>query len=185
MTDNITAAPRIVTLKSRIEAAKKALVDAGKLLSDVDREEVNDREELERLESSKLEREAEARDLDLARRLDAAREKHGEAAKLTPVSIQGYTDTFIVKLNAVAYKKWDKTINDAAGNAKIDPQEERRKLVAASMADWNGETDFSPTSMSGPKLLAFLESRQGIVAPLIQEICVLNGVVKETRKSKG
>ena len=187
MTDIIVpiVSPKLSPMKARIEAARLALVGAAALLSDSDREEQADREELARIEADKAEREAEARDLDLARRLDAAREKHGDAAKLAPVSIQGYVDTFIVKLNGPAYKKWDKSINDAGGNSKIDPQEERRKLVAASLADWNGETDFGPTSLNGARVLAYLDAHQGIVAPLIQEICILNGVVKETRKSKG
>jgi hypothetical protein len=184
MMTNGTTAPKPTGIKARIEAAKAARLAQEAKLSTADREEIADREELAREEAAKLAAEEEARDLDLARRMDAAREKHGDAAKLAPVSIQGYADTFIVKLNGVAYKKWDKSINDSS-NGKIDPQEERRKLIAASMEDWNGETDFGTTSLNGSKLLAYLDSHQGLVAPLIQEICILNGVVKKDRAKSG
>ncbi len=185
MDDTTAPATKKTKIQERIEAALKQLEATTARLSKDDLDEIAEREELAKIEEATAAAKADARDLDLDRRLDAAREKHGADAKLTPVTIQGYDDTFIVKLNGVAYKKWDKTLHDAGGNAKIDPQEERRKLVAASLADWNGETDFSTTSIVGAKILSYLDAHQGIVSPLIQEICILNGVVKEARKSKG
>jgi hypothetical protein len=178
-------APAKSKIQLRIEAARAALAVETKRLSPADMVEIAEREELAKVERERAEAKAVERELDLDRRLDAARDKHGPAAKFKTVMIQDGDDTFIVTLNAVAYKKWDKSINDGASNSKIDPQEERRKLVAASVVDWNGETDFGPTSLNGPKLTMYLSDHQGIVAPLIQEICILNGVVKETRKSAG
>jgi hypothetical protein len=171
-------------IQERIDAKRRDLAKAQGLLSEDDRTEQSEREELARVEAEEQDAKRAARDLDLARRLDDAREKT-PGGKFGTVLIEGYDDSFIVKLNGIAYKKWDKTINDAASNAKIDPQEERRKLVAASMVDWNGETDFGPTGLAGGRLLIWLGEHQGCVAPLIQEILVLNGVMKETRKSTG
>lgn len=175
-------APAKSKIQLRIESARAELAAQTNRLSADDLIEIAEREELAKIEADKAEGLATARELDLDRRLDVAMEKHGD--KVSPVPIKGSDDSYIVKANGVAYKAWDKSLNDA-GNKKIDPQEERRKLVAASVVDWNGETDFGPTGLAGAKLLMHLSANQGQVAPLIQEICTLCGVVKEERKSKG
>lgn len=169
-------------MQLRIEAARAELAAQTNKLSADDLVEIAEREELATIEAAKAEALATARELDLDRRLDVARETHGD--KVRPVSIKGGVDSYVVRANGLAYKAWDKTLNDST-NKKIDPQEERRKLVAASVVDWNGETDFGPTGLAGAKLLMHLSANQGQVAPLIQEICELNGVIKEERKSKG
>jgi len=182
--DTPVSAPRIQAkskIQLRIEAAKADLAAQTNKLSADDLIEIAEREELAKIEADKAEALATARDLDLDRRLDVAKEKHGD--RVAAVPIKGSEDSYIVRANGAAYKAWDKTLNDA-GNKKIEPQEERRKLVAASVVDWNGETDFGPTGLAGARLLMHLSANQGQVAPLIQDICVLNGVVKEERKSK-
>jgi len=177
-TNGAAAAPVKSKMQLRIEAAKAELAAQTKQLSPADLIEIAEREELAAIEAAKAEALATARELDLDRRLDVAKETHGD--RVSPVPIKGSEDSYIVKANGVAYKAWDKTLNDPS-NKKIDPQEERRKLVAASVVDWNGETDFSSTGLGGARLLMHLSNNQGQVAPLIQEICVLNGVVKDER----
>jgi len=183
MSDIITE-PKKSKIQERIAAARAALAAATKRLSPNDLVEIAEREELAQVEREKHEGEAVARALELDRRLDAAQEKY-PGAKLSVVSIQGHDDSFILKVNEKAYKAWDKTLNDAKPNAKIDAQEERRKVVAAHVVDWNGETDLGPTSLAGPRLVMYLSDHQGMVAPLIQAVCIMNGVVKEERKSTG
>ncbi len=172
-------------IQLRIEAARAELAaQRGKLTAD-DLTEIAEREELAKVEAEKAEEKAVELALARGRWLDAAREKHGPTEKLSVVSIEGREDSFILRLNAIAYKKWDKSINDSAGNTKIDPQEERRKLCASCIVDWNGDADLAAGSLTGPRLTMYLSDNQGVVAPLIQEICVMAGVVKETRKSTG
>src|SRR6266571_3834875 len=93
----------MIDLTAKREAAKAALDAAKAALTDDDKSEIAVREEIASLEEERQTVEQTKRDVDLARRLDAAQESLGESAKMRSVSPKEFDDTFIVVRNGKAY----------------------------------------------------------------------------------
>jgi hypothetical protein len=169
---------------ARIASAKADLETAKAAISEEDRAEIEARDELSKTLEARQAEERTKRDLELSRRLDAAKEILGENTPLITVSPKGYTDTFIVRRDGQAHAKWKKAIQEkSSGNKKIDSEEEERKYAASAIYDWNGITDFGITSTRGYELLKFLEKNAGVVTPIVDAAAELNGVFAEKRKS--
>src|SRR4051812_31063192 len=138
-----------LTAKLVAAQARKAKAEAS--ISDDDRAEIAARDELARLDGESREAERTARDLDLSRRLDAARELLGDGVALIAVSPKEFDDTFIVRRDGKAHAKWNKALAEiASGNRKIDQAEEARKYAVACVFDWNGIIDSSSSPLTSP-----------------------------------
>lgn len=168
-------------------AAALARLDAAKsALSEDDLAERAAREEIAQLEADAAETERKARELDLERRLDRARETLGEAAKLKAVSIREYPDTFIVMRDGKAHGAWQAALEAASlGKKGFSRQEANRRYAAASVYDWNGQNDFTSVvgkDTLGNRLHKFLTENPGIVTPLVDAAAELAGVFAEEKK---
>lgn len=172
-----------IDMAARIAAAKAAKADAEAKISDDDKAEIEAREELATIDAERVAIEKQRRELDLARRFDAAREQLGEDALIESVAIEGREDTFIVQCDAKAHSKWEKELAEAATNKKLDKTEVSRNYAVAVVIDWNGITDFGPTSLNGRALIEHLKKNPGMVSPLVNAGARLAGFFAEARKS--
>lgn len=163
--------------KARIEAKKKERDAALAALSDDDKTEIADRAALAKLDEEVAEAKIAARDLDLARRLDALQEQH-PGVKFRTVVVKNFDDTFIVRHDQVAFAKWQRAIN-----RKGDHEDDTRAYAVAAVVDWNGRTDFAPPSTLGADLHAYFKANTGVVGPVSIEAGELAGIFKEERKS--
>jgi hypothetical protein len=177
-------------LTERLAAAKARLAAAKAALTEKDREDLTRREELAKLEAEAESEELSRRQLDLARRLDAARDKLGPNAALKTVAVKGYNDTFIVQRNGKAHAAWTEAMSRAQSqealqpNKKIDRGAINRNYAVAVVYDWNGCTDFDALgSTSGNDLIRFLTDNPGIVTPLTDAAVELVGALADERKS--
>jgi hypothetical protein len=162
-------------------AATTARRDAARaLLTPDDVAEQAMRDDIAKGEEEEREALAAKRALDLARRLDAAGDKIGNAALVRALSIKGFDDTFIVRRNGPAHAKWEKTMGDALTNSKIDQVESKKRYASQSVVDWNGrDLDDSTVTYEFDK---FLDENPGVVTSIVGEAIELNGAVKEARK---
>lgn len=170
---------------------EKALLEAAKAkLSPEDKTEIQYRQQAEKLRTERVEQERIARDLDLARRLDSAREQLGEGAKLRELAIPEHPHTFIVKdPGATAYKTWEKDIGQVAmGKGKATRDEITRAYALKAVHDWNGITEFddiNPATKTtrGAELVALLTEHPAIATRIQNEAIDLAGLATEERKS--
>lgn len=173
-------------LQSAIEEERRRL--AGAKMSDADAAEVALRAELASLRDARADEERKARDLDLDRREDAAREALGPKAKISQYVVKDATDdTFILVHVPAAYAAWDRAMNS---QKKQDLVELRLAYVKAGIHDWNGHTD--PTAMitiggvsnpMGHALDMHLRANLALLTPIVNELGRLAGFYKEERKS--
>ena len=169
-------AERIAAAKARKDAAENAITEA-------DKQEIADRGELARLDAETKAAERLRRDLDLDRRLDVAREKLGSSIKLGTLAFDDYPDTFIVQHHAKAHAKWEKDVGDSASNKKIDVAEVQRSYAVTAVYDWNGTTDFGPSTVNGHALIQHFKATPGMVTPIVNLASKLAGRFAEERKS--
>jgi hypothetical protein len=170
-------------LKAKIEAAKAALEAEKAKLTDEDRSEIEARKELDQLEG---EREAEERKrihLDLDRRLMAAETEHPDKS-FASVSVEKFTDTFVIQRKGNAHGQWIQALTNAAANGKnADRLAINRKYACQVIYDWNGETAFDTDPELTNKLNQYLIANPGLLTPITNEAARLNGVNAEERKS--
>jgi hypothetical protein len=169
-----------MTLTEQIEAAKARLAQATSAFSEDDRKEQALREELAKIAEQAEELERVKRELDLARRLDAASEALGSDC-VKAVSVRGFPDTFIMQRNSKAYSTYAEKIASAARGVKVDTVLAGRQYAAHCVYDWNGTTDLD--GPSGSQLVTFLAQNPGIVNPLVEVAGELAGLFAEERKS--
>lgn len=164
-------------LRARIEAAQKRRDATSAALSEDDRAEILAREELSRIEAQAEENERQRRDLEIARRLDAAREAHpGE--RIEAVVLTGAPDSYLVMHSGKAFADWQTSIHRAASGAKVDPIERDRKLALAVIIDWNGATG----DALGHELVTHLRTNPAQVTPIVNAASKLAGLFAEERK---
>lgn len=183
-------------IKARIEAERAALEAARARLTEDDRAEMQAREELARIVEERREVETRVRELDLQRRLDAVRERLGEAAHVATVAIEGREDTYVIAHNEQAFQRWSRTINSAK---KPDREAAARDLAKAVIQDWNGHSlgDIAAASvmvklpgMAGPSTVGHaldkhLQVNSAQVTPIVNEAGRLAGLYASERKSGG
>lgn len=165
-------------------AVAEAKRDAAKAtLSTEDKEEIAFRKREAEIEAERLAAEAEARALDLARRLDAMREFFGDGELVDTVSIEKRPDTFIIKCDSKAHEKWERDSAKSATNSKISTTDVKIEYAVAVVVDWNGQTDFGPTSTHGFALRKHLQENPGIATSIVNAAARLAGLFAEERKS--
>lgn len=179
---------RLEALKARIEAEQAAAAAAKSALSPEDIEELELRKRLQAAEEERERAEQDKRDLDLARREEAARETNGPDAKITSIAIKNYPDSFVIMHDQAAYKAWRELINKSLTNKKIDKPAAARDYAVAVVIDWNGKTDFMADDADGKNtvghnLYEYLKKNDGIVDAITNAAAELAGVFREDRKS--
>jgi 23S rRNA G2069 N7-methylase RlmK/C1962 C5-methylase RlmI len=162
--------------EARREAAKSAL-------SEDDIKEIELRNRIAEIEAEAEAEERKARNLDLDRRLEAAREALGDKAGLEAVAIEGFKDTFVIQRQSKAHSKWAEDIAKAASpNSKLDRATVNRAYAVAAVYDWNGEIGGENPEFT-VKLTKYLTDNPGIVTPINNASANLAGVFAQERKS--
>ncbi len=172
-----------MNLQDRIEQEKEALEKAKAALTDADRAEIAQREELATLQREREKQEFIKREVELERRLDEARETLGVDVKVKGVMVREFSDTFIVKRNGKAHATWSDAIAKAAQNKSIDRATIHRNYAVAVVHDWSGLHDFDDNAESTNKLRAYLTANPGLVIPITDAAAELAGIFAEERKS--
>lgn len=181
-----------MNLNERLAAERGALDAAKARITSEDEAEIRVREEIERVRTERLEVEARERDLDLARRLDAARERHGAKAQIATLAIDGHPDTYVLVHSGKAFDTWTRSLRAKADGKKVNPEEASHAYAMAVIDDWNGITEW--TSMvpggegKGPTtatdaLSKHLQANRAQVNPIVNEAAKLAGFLAEARKS--
>ncbi len=179
----------MATLDERITAAEKKKMAAEAAYTEADKAEATQRERLAKLESDAADVALLKRDLDIERRMDAARDDLGDDAHLKEVIVDGLPHTFIVKnAGAKAYNQWEKDISAAGQKGRgIDRAQVNRTYALASIYDWNGVSDLKAKTADGEPywngLVELLKEYPGIATSITHAATKLNGLASEERKS--
>jgi hypothetical protein len=179
------------TLDERIAAAEKKKADALAAFTETDRVEQEKRDKLAKIEAETRAAAVLKRDLDIARRLDAARDELGDDVRICDVIIEGTEHTFIVKdPGAKAYIQWEKDIKRSAmKGGGVDGATVTRALALVAVHDHNGITDWKGLNedgeTNGSVLIELLKRSPGIATILCNEATTLAGLSREDRKSAG
>lgn len=170
-------------LTSRKAAAAARLEQAKSALSDGDLSEIAERAEIDKLEDEAKAEESKRRELELARRLDSAREALGPDAGLEAVAIIGFPDTFIVRRDGKAHAKWHAAmIKSHRPDSKIEPLTVSLTYAVAVVHDWNGNVRDDNDAEFTHKLTQYLTANPGIVTPITDVAGRLAGVFAEEFK---
>ena len=169
-------------LEARIQARKAELDKAKAVLSDSDRTEIEQREQLALIDAEVEEEKRKARDLDLARRLDAARERLGETSKVRAIAIEGFEDTFVIVYDPKAHGKWTEDVSKAATKNESRAKANRDYAVAV-VCDWNGHVRSDDDPEFTTKLAKYLTENPGLVTPINNVAGELAGLYASERKS--
>lgn len=173
-------------LAGRRAAAAAARKDAEAKLTPAILAEKAERDALAADEAATREAERTLRDLDLARRVEAAQEVLGASTPVAPLTIEEYPDSFVVQRNGAAHAKWERKQRErASGNNKVDLGEAAREYAVAAVYDWNGKSGSAFDSVVTHDLTKYLEANPGLVTPITNLGSRLNGVFAEARKSGG
>jgi hypothetical protein len=172
----------IIDWKARIAASEKARKDAEESLTPADKDEISFRETEAKNKAAAQDILDAKRDMDVARRLEAAIERRG-VNDVRSVIIKGSTHSFIVKANPGAHSKWEEKIAEAATNKKLRKQEINAEYAVQSVEDWNGVTGFDKDGSLGYDLIKFFEKNGGMVTPVLNAAALLNGFFAEEAKS--
>ena len=181
----------MTTLDERIAAAEKKKAAAEASFTEADRVEQAKRERLAKLEAEARAAAVQKRDLDLARRMDAAREALGDDVRICDVIIEGTDHTFVVKdPGAKAYIEWEKSIKKSGlKGSGVNGADVTRTLALVAVHDWNGITDWKALNedgeTNGSALIELLKKSPGIATILCNEATTLAGLSREDRKSAG
>lgn len=171
-----------INIEDRIAAKRTALAKAKASLSESDLLEIEQRAKLAQIDEEIAEEERKARDLDLARRLDAARISLGDNAGIRAVAIEGFPDTFLVTRNSKAHGQWLDNLTKAS--AKNESRNKANRIYACAVVyDWNGQIGGDGDSEFTAKLNRYLEENPGIVTPINNAAAELAGVFATERKS--
>jgi len=177
------------TLDQRLEEARARRKAAEGAITAEDKAEIAKREEMAREEAAAEAAEQEKRGLDLARRLEVAKDRiDGPVREL---AIKDSAHTFVIKdAGAAAYNTWERGVAksvtaDVTGNGKVDRAAVSRTYAVAAVEDWNGIIDFGPSATNGQDLITFLTSHPAIVSEIVNVAVELAKQAKEARKSSG
>lgn len=172
---------RIEDLKARLEREKVAAAQAKAALTDEEREEITLRQQIASEAAERAKAELDKRELDLERRLDAARERF-PGDRIVSLLIEEAADSYVVRHSGAAYQQWEKQLTAAATNKKIDKTQASLAYALASVVDWNGldlSDDFAPAG----DLAAHLGQEPGQVTSIVNAAAALAGAFSEARKS--
>ena len=170
-------------LNAQLAAAKAEADAAESKLTEDDRAEQTVRDSIAKERDRKLAAESARRDLDLARREDAAREAL-PVTKLAPLAIDGGTDTYVIMHDPQAFRVWEHG-QEMAAKKKANRADVSRAYAVASVYDWNGLTDFDVNPESTNKLTKHLRDNPAQVTPIVNAAGRLAGIFAEERKSGG
>ena len=170
-----------VDWKARIAASEKLRLDAEASLTADEKDEIAAREIEAKNRAIAQDIADQKRDLDVAHRLEAARERRGKD-DVRSVVIKGSVHTFIVKANSAAHSTWETKIAEAATNKKLRKPDINREYAVASIEDHNGVIGFEKDSSLGYDLMKFLEKNDGMVTPILNAAAELNGFLAEEAK---
>ena len=174
---------KLSTIQASLAKAEARRDAAKSALSEDDLKEIELRNKIAEIEAEAEAEERKARNLDLDRRLEAARETLGEKAGLQAVAIEGFKDTFIIQRQAKAHAKWTEDIARASQpNSKLDRATVNRAYAVAAVYDWNGEIGGVNPEFT-LKLTQYLTDNPGIVTPINNASAELAGVFAQERKS--
>jgi hypothetical protein len=180
-TDN----PRLAALRAKLHQVQVEH-DVGKdAFSEADREEIEIRKQIAATEDAVHDQARARRKLDLDRRLEAVQETFPKA-KLAPVMIKGFEDTFIVKHDGKAYARFQQeavTRNSSGGKKGPTFEESKLEYAMAVIVDWNGTTDWSAATQNGHNLRAFLKVHTGVCGPVTDAAWELAGCAADDSKS--
>lgn len=169
-------------LKERLARAKQRVDEAKSLLSDDDREELNQRAEIARLDQEADDELEKARQLAADRALEAIREKFPKG-KFAAVLIKGFPDWFIVKGDGKAHAAWTNAIGEAAqADKSIDRNDLSRQYALKVIEVWNG-TDRGEDPKITNALNTFLTEAPGAVTAVTNASAELVGLIAQARKS--
>ncbi len=175
-----------IDLKARRAAIAARLTAAT--LSPADKAEQEDRAALAKEEAEAADAERVKRDLDLARRLDAARAAL-PGVPVDSLAIKDSPHSFIVQdPGGKAYTAWEKGIQPVALGGNPDRAAVSRDYAVAAVYDHNGTTDWNAetakdTSTAGADLIALLRASPGIATNIVNVATRLAGLASEERKS--
>jgi hypothetical protein len=170
------------------KAAAQAKLDAAKAaLTDEDRDELNQRVEIAKIETETEEEERRLRNLDLERRLDSAKDALGESV-VEALSVDGFPDTFIIQRNGRAHGKWEDDMSslnhpDRNKNRKLDRASIYRNYAVECIYDWNGRLVDGSDPKFTLQVHKYLTENPGIVSTITNVAAKLAGVFAENRKS--
>jgi hypothetical protein len=179
MSDQIINAP----WQDRLAAARAR--QAAAALSADDQSEIDGRAAAAKAEAEADEAEAVKRNLDLARRLDAARMAK-PADTFRAFGIKGWPDTFVIRRNGAAFAAWQTaertamaTESPTARAAQI--AEARLQYAQGSVYDWNGRV--ISVAEDTLALIEYLKANPGHIVPITDAALEMAGVVAEAAKS--
>jgi hypothetical protein len=175
-------------LSAKLDAARQKLAAVKARLTEDDQKDIIALKELSDLEAETEAEERKQRNLDLDRRMMAAKAANPDAA-FEAVSVQGdWPDTFIVRRNGRAHNAWNQAMTSAAtqaanGKKDIDRASINRRYAVQAVYDWNGDTDFDTNTERAKALNDYLIENPGLLTPITDAAAKLAGVFAEERKS--
>lgn len=170
-------------LTERLQEAKARKQLAEEAITEGDRIEIAQRQELANIEEEARKVELKRRQLDLDRRVDAARQALGPEIPVRGILMDEYPDSFVVMADGVAHAKWSNAIAMFNAVGKGDRLEIGREYARAVVYDWNGEVFGDDATELTHKLDRRLTEKPGFVSPITNAAADLAGVFAEARKS--
>jgi hypothetical protein len=174
--------------KKEIERERALL--AASVITPAEREDIDALAERDKLRNERLANESARRDVEIERRLDAAREVLGEDIRIGTVIVEGTEHSFIVKdPGAKAYLQWEKDVQRSRiKGTGVDLAQVTRTIALVAVHDWNGITDWKAENADGEThghaLIELLKKSPGIATLLSGEATDLAGLARGDKKSK-
>lgn len=177
-----------MSLSDQLAAAQARRDKAHLALSREDRQEITLRNQIAQANAEADAEEFKARELDLARRMDKAREVLGSDVPLQGVLIEGFKDSYIVRGDGKAHEQWMRDMRQLMSKDKGDGAEINRQYALKVVWDWNGRAPGDdPTSgevlQFTQDLEAHLTRNPGQITPVTNAAAALAGVYAAERKS--
>lgn len=169
-------------LTEQLAAARAKLLEAQGRISSEDRDELEARAELARINSETEEEIEKARGLIVDRAMDDARTRLGADAKIYPVVIKGFPDWFIVKPDPKAHTRWLNAATSGTPDQPVDKQAISRAYALAVVDTWNGKVNGDDPEFTA-KLSRFINENPGIAQAITNAAIEGVGVLTIARKS--
>jgi hypothetical protein len=170
-------------LSERIAEAKRRKQVADEAITEADRLEIAQRQQLAEIEGEAKLVELKRRQLDLDRRVDIARSNLGPEIPVRGILMEDYNDSFVVIADGAAHAKWSNSIAMFNATGKGDRLEIGREYARSVVYDWDGQIFDDQSSELTHKLEVRLTEKPGFVSPITNAAADLAGVFAEARKS--
>jgi hypothetical protein len=176
-------------LTKQIEEAKARKAKALTALTEEDWIEKAQRDELAQIDREAKTAEETKRELDLARRLDAAHEALPDK-KLKSVAPVEFPDTFVICYSGKAHSDYQneqtRQMRREQNGQKANYELARRTYALAVVIDWNGRADYG--ELGDPdmtrQLGKYLDENPGLLTPITEAAATLAGIISEEKKSR-